>query len=198
MSDRSNVRVLIADRGSYVKETVDYATGQARFQVQYMPLVAFSADGVIITLASGTALSIITNPFTVDYETGVITFTSTKPSTQTLTIEYTHVSLTDDSLDAILALNVDAADVVRLSAADALDAIASSMAVIEKKIKLLDMETDGPSVANALRDHAKSLREQVFSPDMVESTYDIAESLEPGDSPAFIEKVWKDALREQA
>lgn len=54
-------------------------------------------------------------------------------------------------------------DVVKLAAAQALDAIASNEALVSKRIRTLDLQTDGPAVAKALRDHANSLREQHYS-----------------------------------
>jgi hypothetical protein len=63
---------------------------------------------------------------------------------------------------------------ILLAAAQALDTIASSEALILKKIRLLDITTDGPAVAKALRDHAEKLREQQQQED-VEGAWDIAE-----------------------
>lgn len=49
---------------------------------------------------------------------------------------------------------------VRRAAADALDTIASSEALLSKKIRTKDgLQTDGPAVAEALRAHATTLRE---------------------------------------
>jgi hypothetical protein len=50
---------------------------------------------------------------------------------------------------------------VKLAAAQALDAIASNEAMVSKRIKTLDLQTDGPAVAKSLREHASALREQV-------------------------------------
>ena len=50
---------------------------------------------------------------------------------------------------------------VKLAAAQALDAIASSEALVSKKIRTQDLQTDGPAVAAELRARAKGLREQV-------------------------------------
>lgn len=49
---------------------------------------------------------------------------------------------------------------VRLAAATALDTIAVSETLVSKRIRTLDLQTDGPAVAKALHDQAKSLREQ--------------------------------------
>lgn len=47
---------------------------------------------------------------------------------------------------------------VRYAAADAIDALANNEALVLKKIKTEDLETDGPATANALRAGARSLR----------------------------------------
>jgi hypothetical protein len=72
----------------------------------------------------------------------------------------TNAYFSDREIDAFLSLE---AGNVRLAAADALDAIASSETLILKKISQLSgsLVTDGPAVAKALREHAKALREQV-------------------------------------
>lgn len=50
---------------------------------------------------------------------------------------------------------------VKLAAASALDAIASSEVLVAKVIRTQDLATDGAKVADALRKHAASLRAQV-------------------------------------
>jgi hypothetical protein len=62
-----------------------------------------------------------------------------------------------DEIDAFLSLEDGS---VKRAAAQALDAIASNEALVQKKIKLLDLQTDGPAVAKALREHATALRAQ--------------------------------------
>ena len=47
-----------------------------------------------------------------------------------------------------------------IGAAQALDVIASSEALLSKKITTQDLTTDGPAVAEALRAHAAALRKQ--------------------------------------
>src|SRR4051812_7906991 len=77
----------------------------------------------------------------------------------------------DDEIEAYLALKGGR---ILLAAAQALDTIASSQALILKKIRLLDVTTDGPAVAQALRAHAKALRDQDMIDDG-EGAFDIAE-----------------------
>lgn len=103
----------------------------------------------------------------------------------------------DTEIEAFLAL--ESGD-VRLAAAQALDAIASSEALILKKIRQLGgaLETDGPAVAKALRDHARALREQVAEAASgdVDGLFDWAEMVV--DPFGRRERYLADLLREQA
>lgn len=63
--------------------------------------------------------------------------------------------LTDDQISGYLAMNDED---VRLAAADALDAIATSESLLSKAIRTQDLTTDGPKVAADLRKHAATLR----------------------------------------
>ena len=62
---------------------------------------------------------------------------------------------TDDQLNGYLSI---ARDSVKRAAADALDAIATSEALISKVITTQDRSSDGRAVADALRKHAAALR----------------------------------------
>lgn len=61
----------------------------------------------------------------------------------------------DEELTTFLVLN---AANVRLAAADALETMASNESLVQKKIRLLDVQTDGPAVAADLRKAAANLR----------------------------------------
>lgn len=61
----------------------------------------------------------------------------------------------DAEIDAFLGLE---GDLVDLAAARALETIATNEALVQKRIRLLDLTTDGPAVARALREHAAQLR----------------------------------------
>lgn len=65
--------------------------------------------------------------------------------------------LTDQQMQALL--DMEGGD-ERLAAAQALDIIASSEALISKKIQTQDLQTDGPATAKALRAQAVELRRQ--------------------------------------
>lgn len=62
---------------------------------------------------------------------------------------------TDDQLEGFLSI---ARNSVLRAAADALDGIATSEALLSKKISTQDRASDGPAVADALRKHATALR----------------------------------------
>jgi len=64
----------------------------------------------------------------------------------------------DEELAAFLSMENDN---IKLGAAQALDTIATNEALTQKAIKILDLTTDGPKLAVALRLHATSLRAQV-------------------------------------
>jgi hypothetical protein len=65
----------------------------------------------------------------------------------------------DEEHQAFLDLN---AGNVRLAAAQAIDAIAGNEAYVQKMIKMLDLMTNGPQTAMALRAAADELRRQVY------------------------------------
>lgn len=54
---------------------------------------------------------------------------------------------------------------VKRAAADVIDALANNEALVLKKIKTEDLETDGPATANALRTGARNLRIQADDED---------------------------------
>lgn len=58
---------------------------------------------------------------------------------------------------------------VKRAAADAIDALANNEALILKKIKTEDLETDGPALANSLRAGARQLRQQADDEDKADS-----------------------------
>lgn len=182
-TDIDIIRSLIQDKPLYQSDSVTTDGTESVAQVQYFPVVG---DTVTVTPDP----SPIT--YTVEEDNGVITFSGPLPF-GTYTITYYHMFLTDDDLNNILGMSEEGAD-LRLAAADALDAMASSQVMILKKIKLLDLQTDGPAVADALRKHAKELRAVVHSDDYVEAYFDIAEQVY--DKPSWSEKIFKDIMRE--
>lgn len=83
-------------------------------------------------------------------------------------VPYVRTLIVDDNPEARLFEDHQLAELVlrngmvpELGAAAALDVIASSEALLSKKITTQDLSTDGPAVAASLRAHAKALRGQV-------------------------------------
>jgi hypothetical protein len=102
----------------------------------------------------------------------------------------TAATFDDDEIDAFLTLTQrNSANVVFLAAAMALRAIAASEVLVQKRIRLLDLSTDGPAEARALRDLAGDYeaREEAMA------DFDIAEL---GYDPfSRRERIWNEALR---
>lgn len=79
----------------------------------------------------------------------------------------------DDEITAFLVEYPVAAERwhVKRAAADAIDALANNEALVLKKIKTEDLETDGPATANALRAGARALRERASQEEAEESYF---------------------------
>ena len=179
------IRSLIQDVPLYQVDSVTADGTDKVVQVTYFPVI-----GTTVTVTPTPGLP----TFVVDEQNGVVTFASA-PTAGVYTFTYSHVLLLDQTIQDFLDIQGDSNDQVRLGAADALDAIASSQALIQKKIKLLDLDTDGPALAKTLRDHADMLRQLVYNTEYNESTFDVVEQI--NDLPGWREKVIKDWMRQQ-
>lgn len=80
----------------------------------------------------------------------------------------------DDELSTFLALE---GSNLKRGAALALETMASNEAYVTKRIRLLDLQTDGPAVAAELRQRANALRKQAADDEAAEDggSFDIAE-----------------------
>ena len=96
----------------------------------------------------------------------------------------------DPAISAFLSMALDGN--VKRAAAQALLAMATNEVLVQKRIKLLDLSTDGPAEAKALQDLAKQLREEADAEE-IEGAFDWAEQI---NTPAqYNEFVFKDGLR---
>lgn len=90
------------------------------------------------------------------------------------------VVFADAEIDGFLVLEDEN---VRLAAAQALDTIASNEALVSKKIRTQNLQTDGPAVAKELRERAASLRAQndqaVAAGEESEDEFAVAEFADP-------------------
>lgn len=94
----------------------------------------------------------------------------------------------DSEIEAFLALETG----VKRAAALALETVASNEAMVLKVIRLLDVQTDGAKVADALLKRAARLREQADADDLaMDGSFDIAEMV----VDAF---TWRERMRKQA
>lgn len=178
------VRSITQDKPVSQLEVISVNGSQLTVQLKYFPI-----DPTSVVTTFGTP------PTTISAETGLLTWT-VAPTSGTYSFDYNSMILSDqtiqDLIDVETAVGNDSTD-ARLIAADALDAMASNQAVIQKVLKMLDLETDGAALAKALRDHAKALRDLIFNPDYYDVTFDFAEQI--NDKPGFREKITKDWMR---
>lgn len=184
-ADITIVRAIIQDQPVSVQEALILDGFQTSQRTKWFPIIPTS-----VTVTGVSAPS-------VDGQSGLLTWGSA-PAAGTYNATYQFVLLLDATIQAFLDLQlsdddvtVADSDVYRLAAAMALDAIASSQALILKKIEMLDLKTDGPAVAKALREHAATLRALVF--EQGEDTFDIIEQI--NDTFGYQEKILKDAFR---
>jgi hypothetical protein len=188
MSDISLVRTLSADPIAYDGASAVSDGVITVFVYPYAPI----QPGTAVVRVNGTIQAPV--GINVDEDLGIVTFTF-PPAAGTVTIAAKHTMISDDQINELLAVNADSADPIRLTAADCLDAIASSEALIQKKLKMLDFETDGAAIAQSLRAGAKALRDLVFNADSANSDdpgFDIAERID--NRAAWREKIYKDIL----
>lgn len=165
----AQVRVLSSDLPVYDRAiatgdgfTVDFQTGS-------YPLIA---DTVRVYV--GGVEQTLDTDYELDLDVGLVTFTTAPGSGAAIVVTFRHAILSNSQIQTI----IDMESSVKLAAAQALDVIASNEALVQKKIKLLDVQTDGPAVAKALRDHAALLRKQAADETALEdadNAFDIAE-----------------------
>ena len=110
--------------------------------------------------------------------------------------ESTDAYFEDAEITAFLSLNDGD---VRLAAAQALDTLASSNALILKVITQNGVSTNGAAVATALRAQAAELRRQAetggLGDDAEDATWDWAETVGTSDPFAYRERLVSQALR---
>lgn len=177
----SQVRLLIADPERYDRATATADGVQIVFETPHSPIVVGSYAVRVNNVLQTEGVDYI-----IDTAVGVVTFMVAPPLDISVVITYKHTILSDSALTALLSLE---GDVVKLAAAQALDIIASNEVLIQKRIRLLDLSTDGPGEAAALREHARALREQVAA----EASFDWAEMVL--DDATYRERIWKEQMR---
>lgn len=180
MSDISKIRALTSDLPLTVQEALVLDGVQTSARATYYPAV----DASILITGVGAV-----QPTTTEGQSGLLQWT-TAPPAGVYTLTYQSVYLLDSTIQSILDVQDDADASVRFAAANCLDAIASSQALLLKRITLLDLQTDGAALAKSLRDHAAALRDL----SQMEPAFEIIEQI--NDGYGYREKVLKDWLRE--
>lgn len=95
-----------------------------------------------------------------------------------------------DAIDAFIGMALD--NNVKRAAAQALQTIAVNEILVQKRIKLLDLSTDGPAEAEALRKLAIQLRAEADEEE-VDGAFDFAEMIQTPQQ--YDEKLYKERLR---
>lgn len=179
------VRVLTSDLAQYERSTATADGVTAEFQVEQYPLI----EETETVYVNGSQVTRDTD-YSVDNEVGLIIFNAAPADDLNIVVTYRHALLSDAQITELMGLESD----VRLCAALALDTIASNEALVQKKIRLLDIQTDGPAVAKELRAHAAALRKQVTDAAALdENAFDIAEMVFP--PFGYRERIYNQALR---
>ncbi len=186
MSDLSQVRNIIGDPFLYDRAAAVGDGTTKEYAVPNTPVKPTTE-----TVSVNGVVKADPGDYSLDDGLGLVTFVVTPPLDEDVVITYQHSLLSDAQLQEFLDVEtVDSIANVKLASALALDSIASTQALILKKIKVLDLSTDGPALAKALREQAVSLREQ----DRNDPVFDLAEQIT--NVPGFVEKVIKDQMRE--
>lgn len=144
----ATIRMLISDPLNFDRAVAPGDGVSTQFQLPNTPVypatVVVAVDGVPAAISS------------IDLELGLVVLQVAPALNAVVTITYKWTLLSDNTLTDLLAS--EGSD--KLAAAQALDIIANSEVLIQKRITLLDLQTDGPAVARALREGADRLRAQ--------------------------------------
>lgn len=157
MSTLDQVRAIIADKPNYYRAVATGDGISTQHRLPHYPVI----DGSAVVQVAAVVKTEGTD-YTLDDALGILTLASAPTAGDSVIVTFTHTLLSDDDLETFLLLQ---ADDVRLAAAMALDTIATNEALVQKRIKLLDLTTDGPAVAKSLREHAAQLREEADGDD---------------------------------
>lgn len=184
MTDTELVRTLISDALQY---GVASSSGDALTTEFLLPNSTVYPLSEVVRVAG--ALKARTTDYTIDNDLGLVVFPIAPILDADIEITFKFTLLSDAQIEAVMGQYEN--DPVKLGAADCLDAIATSEALIQKKIRTLDLQTDGPAVADALRKAAEALRAQVAE---TSEAFDIAEMVYDRQSRA--EYILKNIIKE--
>jgi hypothetical protein len=124
--------------------------------------------------------------FTLDYATG-----RGKVRLLISDIDKDNPIFEDDAIDAFITIAQDGN--VKRAASTALVVIATNEVLVQKRIKLLELQTDGPAEATALMKMAAVYKQEAEEEETI-GAFDWAEMVL--DTPTYTERVSKEILRE--
>lgn len=163
VTDATVTGTITLPDGTTASATIEHQSETNVYRATYDPTVAGTHAYRLV--ATGTADSAEEGTFEVRASPEVAAAPVLDPTTDTgmvrLLVADTNpdaLLLTDPQISALLLMESGS---VKLAAAQALDSIASSEALLSKKIRTQDLSTDGPAVAAELRARATELRRQV-------------------------------------
>lgn len=152
-TDADVVLTVTAPDGTVTTYNAPQHPGTGRFRQDV--LVEPSGDWGYVWTASGDATDVEAGTFVVEPVSGW-------SDERTIRLLISDLSIPQTFGDAELRQFLTLEGAVKLAAATALDTLASNEAMVSKKLKTLDLQTDGPAVASSLRAHAALLREQHY------------------------------------
>jgi hypothetical protein len=167
----SLIRTIIVDPVQSETDRFPADGSDTEFNLSNFPIYSGTSPKVYI---NG---QIQTGGYTLDEDRGLVIFNAPPATDSEIKVSYKFTMLTDFQIQQIVEINEQYDDVIRMASADLLEIIASSEALIQKKMTLLDTQTDGAAVAKSLRDHAKALRDRVVA-DMELAGFDSIEFIE--------------------
>jgi hypothetical protein len=152
MTTAADLRLLLPDPIQFDRVTDIGDGAMTDFELANAPVTLGS-----VKVYKNGVLQTLTTHYTLDESLGLVTFVTAPAANDAVVATYTFAVLSDAQLALCISTQ---SDDVRLSLAMALDVIGSSEALIQKRIRVLDLSTDGPAVAAELRARAKALREE--------------------------------------
>lgn len=105
-------------------------------------------------------------------------------------IDDTNQVFNDEAIDAFISMALD--NNLKRAAANALIVMATNEVMVQKRIKILDLSTDGPAEAQALLALANQYRDEAEAEEIT-GAFDWAEQIQT--TAQYTEWLYKDALR---
>ena len=177
------IRAMVPDRAQYDRASATGDGGTVEFLLANRPVLTGTAKVYVNGVLKATPAD-----YSIDEDLGLVVFTAAPVNGASVIVTYRHTLIADADLTAYLAAE---GSVVKRATALALESIASDTAIVQKVMKLMDFQTDGAKVSDALLQRAATLREQADVEEMGETggAFDVAEMIYPDDPFGYREKV---------